>query len=141
MAKWFKFSYYPYLGKDLTTEKLVEVFRPTVPIEISYGSNFSGEFQALVDSGSDKNLFPAKLGEFMRIDVKKGKARNIMGIGGKNIVAYTHKVKLYIAKLNFDMQVDFSYEQEMPLLGRDGFFNLFKHISFSEKMKEVTFKF
>lgn len=141
MSKWFKFTYYPYIAEDLKTGKRVEIFRPTVPIAISYKGNPSWEFQALVDSGSDRNLFPAQLGESLDIDIKSGNPRPILGIGKNNIIdAYTHKIKIFISDYNFDSEADFSYEQQAPLLGRDGFFRFFKKIEFKEKEKVVEFR-
>lgn len=125
---------------DLKSGKEVELFRPTVPIIIVYKGSPSWDFQALVDSGSDRNLFPAKIGESVGIDVKKGKVMPIRGIGSHDIVAYTHKVKILIGSCSFEAEVDFSYEQQSPLLGRCGFFDAFKNISFGEKRKEVIFK-
>ena len=141
MPKWFKCTYFPYISEDPKTGKKMEVFRPTIPVMISYDGNPSWDFQALIDSGADRNLFPAKLGESIGIDIRSGKKRSILGIGGYKIIAYTHKVKILCAGKSFDTEIDFSYEHEQPLLGRDGFFNLFKHISFSEKIKEMAFKF
>ncbi|MCX6706290.1 MAG: hypothetical protein NTV24_04295 [Candidatus Woesebacteria bacterium] len=137
MPNWFKFTYHPYPGKDLKTGEIVEVFRPTVPIVVSSKGIPSWEIQALVDSGSDRNLFPAKLGELIGIDIKSGDKRPIQGIGNSNIDAYTHKIKIHIAGYSFETEADFSYEQQSLLLGRDGFFNFFKKIEFKEKEKYV----
>lgn len=140
MSNWFKFTYRPYPGKDLQTGKLIEVFRPTVPIVVSYKGVLSWEVQALVDSGSDRNLFPAKLGELVNIDIRKGNVRPIEGIGNSSIRAYTHRIKIYIASYNFETEADFAYEQQSLLLGREGFFNFFKKIEFKEKEKSVEFR-
>lgn len=140
MSKWFDFTYHPYVAEDLKTGKKVEIFRPTVPVIIVYKSKPSWDFQALIDSGSDRNLFPASIGESVGIDVKSGNLRPIRGIGDHDIPAYTHKVKILIGPCNFEAEIDFSYEQKMPLLGRDGFFDAFKDISFNQKAKKVTFK-
>jgi len=124
MANWFSFTYRPYPGKDFKTGELVEIMRPTVPIVISYKGNVGWEFQALVDSGSDRNLLPAELGEDVGIDIMSGKLRRIQGIGKGNFVnAYAHKIKIFISNYSFDSEADFCYEQQAPLLGRDGFFN------------------
>jgi hypothetical protein len=140
MSKWFSITYHPYVFEDLKTGKRFEIFRPTIPIVIVYKNKPSWDFQALVDSGSDRNLFPAKIGESIGIDIKKGKHRPIRGIGDYEIAAYTHKIKIMTAGKIFDTEVDFSYEQEAPLLGRNGFFDFFKEISFDEKVKKITFK-
>lgn len=140
MSNWFKFTYHPYPRKDPKTGDMFEIFRPTVPIIVSYKSIPSWEIQALVDSGSDRNLFPAKLGEFINIDIKSGDKKPIQGIGDSNIIAYTHKIKMHIAGYNFETEADFSYEQQSLLLGRDGFFKFFRKIEFKEKEKYVEFR-
>lgn len=140
MSKWFKFSYRPYIAEDLKTREKIEIFRPTIPIIIVYKSRPSWDFQALVDSGSDRNLFPAKIGESIGIDIGTGGPRPIMGIGDKEVTGFTHKVKILIGGIDFDSEIDFSYEQSSPLLGRSGFFDHFKDIAFNEKAKEITFK-
>lgn len=60
-----------------------------------------------------------------------------MGIGSQLVPAFTEKVSFYIGSHKFDTEVDFSYNQQMPLLGRNGFFNLFKNITFREEDKFV----
>lgn len=140
MSKWFKVTYYPYIAEDLQTGKRIEVFRPTIPIVVVYRGKSSWDLQALVDSGSDRNLFPAQIGEYVGLDIKKGKPRPIRGIGDHDVIAYTHRLKILAAGKTFDAEVDFSYEQKAPLLGRFGFFNFFKEVSFNEKAKEITFK-
>lgn len=94
----------------------------------------------MVDSGSDRNLFPAKLGELIDIDIKSGDIRPIQGIGNSNIISYTHEIRIYIAGHSFETEADFSYEQQSLLLGREGFFKFFKKIEFKEKEKSVEFR-
>jgi len=139
--KWFDISYHPYIEEDSKTRRKVEVFRPTVPIAISYQGKPSFDFQALVDSGSDRNLFPAGLGESVGIAIKSGRLRKIQGIGKDNLInAYTHKVKIIICSTIFDSEADFSYEQQYPLLGRDGFFSLFDKVGLREQKKSIEFR-
>lgn len=116
------------------------IFRPKVPIWISYGGKHSYLFHALVDSGSDRNLFPAELGEIVGADIVSGKKSFIYGIGEAKLVAYEHEVNLHFGRSVFEAVVDFSYEQSMPLLGRQGFFDLFKGVDFKERKKTVDFK-
>lgn len=140
MSKPFKFTYYPYITEDPKSGKKSEIFRPTIPIILVYKSKSTWDFQALVDSGSDRNLFPAELGEYLGIDIKKGTKRPIRGIGDYDIWSYTHNVKILTAGKSMEVEVDFSYEQKTPLLGREGFFNCFKEIIFNVKAKTITFK-
>jgi hypothetical protein len=140
MSKWFKCTYYPYIFEDPKTGEKTEVLRPTVPIILVYRSTPTWDFQALVDSGSDNNLFPARIGESVGIDIMKGKFKSIRGIGDHDIPAYTHKVRILACGTGFDTEVDFSYEQKFPLLGRIGFFNHFKEVCFNESANEMTFR-
>ncbi|MBI3443485.1 hypothetical protein HY008_02345 [Candidatus Woesebacteria bacterium] len=140
MSNWFKFTYCRYLEKDQETGEIYEIYRPTVPLQISYKGKISFGFQTLVDSGSDRNLFPASLGESIGIDIKKGPKRIIRGIGGFTLTAYFHNVKVHIAGYDFETEVDFSFEHPFPLLGRMGFFRFFKKIEFKEKEQSIEFR-
>lgn len=138
-----RFRYLPSPKKDPKTKKIIsEVYYPVVPVRISYGHKLSRSFYALVDSGADKNLFPASLGELVSINIKKGVKVTIEGIKQVHVEAYTHKLKLFLGNQSFDTTADFSYEHEVPLLGRKGFFNLFAQVTFKENKKvlEVVFK-
>jgi hypothetical protein len=140
MSKWFKITYHPYIYEDPQTNKQVEVFCPTIPVILAYKTKTSWDFQALVDSGSDRNLFPAEMAEYLDIDIKSGEPRPVRGIGDHDIVAYTHKLKILAAGKTFDTEIDFSYEQKALLLGRQGFFNFFREVCFNEKEHEITFR-
>ena len=139
MSSKFSITYFPYPYFDSKAGVIKEVFKPTVPIRIGFNRKFTDWFQALVDSGSDKNLFPAELGELVGIDIKNVKVRPVYGIGGVKINSYTHKINLNIEKCNFETEVDFSYEQKFPLLGRFGFFDQFRSIEFREKQRKIEF--
>jgi len=116
------YKYLEFPQRDPKTGQLVSIYRPFIKVMFSFGHTLSRPFHALIDSGSDRNLLPASLGEMIGMKVKTGKSRTILGIGKANIVAYSHKVKLYIGGLDFDVTIDFSYEQEVLILGRKGFF-------------------
>ncbi len=91
----------------------------------------------LLDSGSDNNLFPAYFVQNIGINLKDGQEIKIRGIGDIEIKAYRHKVNLYLDKSKFETTIDFSYDQQIPLLGRIGFFDHFDKIIFKEKQKTV----
>lgn len=135
-------SYLPIPIKDSQSQKVIgERFFPFIDIRISHKNIISESFRALVDSGSDRNLFPAKVGELIGINFEKSIARTIKGIGGIRIKAYTRQVKLYLYDHAFDTEIDFSYQQDLLLLGREGFFNLFKGIRFREKDRFLDLEF
>lgn len=135
------FSYEHYPKTDSKTGKIIgEKFYPIVIIKIKYGPQYSRPFRALVDSGSDRNLFPAHIGESIGISFKKGESVIIKGIGNGETKAKTKKVKLCIDTNKYDSEIDFSYDQQMPLLGREGFFDLFESVTFNHKTKFFDIK-
>jgi hypothetical protein len=130
------YNYFPQPKKDPKTGRLTEVLYPYIPIRLSYKHQFcKNPLLCLVDSGSERNLFPAIWGEAAKINIKRGQLKNIFGIGEIKIKAYTHEIKLIAENFVFITFADFSYEQEVPLLGRHGFFDHFKAIIFKEKKK------
>lgn len=141
MAQELTFAYIPIPRKDPNTQKIIgETYFPFVPIQLSFKGATRG-FYALVDSGAERNLFPAELGEAIGIEVKLGKETSIFGIGQHEIEGYTHVVNLRLGSIaNFDTEVDFSFEQDVPLLGRKGFFDFFRSVSFRERRKIMEFK-
>lgn len=131
----FVYHYLANPRKDPKTGKIIgQVCYPVVPIKLCYGHHiFKYLINSLVDSGSDRNLFPAEMGENIGIKIKNEFSQEIGGIGGIKIIAFTHKVKIYLGNFEIDTFIDFSYEQKVPLLGRSGFFNYFKNVIFREK--------
>lgn len=128
------FSYVGFPIRDSKTGEIIgQIFRPMIPIRISYGHHLSRSFDALVDSGSDRNLLPANIGESIGINFRKYKPLFISGIGNSQIKAFPVKIKIFVGNSSYETEADFSYEQKAPLLGRDGFFNLFKGLRFREE--------
>ncbi|MBI2017887.1 hypothetical protein HYS92_02445 [Candidatus Daviesbacteria bacterium] len=41
--------------------------------------------------------------------------------------------QIWLGNKSYETDADFSVKQNIPILGRDGFFNLFKSIKFDEK--------
>lgn len=135
MPKVFSFSYIPYTLINSQTNKTVgEIFRPMITIRLSirHGS-ITPAFDALADSGSDRNLLPGRWGDILGINFKKIRPRVIRGIGGININVYPAKVNIWLVGEKYSTEADFSYEQKDPLLGRKGFFDLFENVCFKEK--------
>ncbi len=131
------FPYLPIPKKDPKTGEIIgQVHYPFIPVRLVYRHQLSrNPIFCLVDSGAERNLFPAFYGEQLRIKIKKGNPKVILGIGGIKIKGFTHNVTLHIDTLSFKSQVDFSYDHEVPLLGRNGFFDKFKEVIFKEKEK------
>lgn len=107
------FSYLPRLVIDPKTGRKAEVFTPYVPIRLSVSHNNPTRLiDALVDSGSDCNLFPIQLGEILGINFKKITSKIIYGIGDVKIKAYTAKVNIWVDNTKYITGADFSAEQQ-----------------------------
>ncbi len=139
----FRFTPEPHI--DPTNRKVYRyVDRPYVRIRLEYGKNISATpVTCLIDSGCDFNLFPAHWGETLGIAIEDGEPVNYMGIGNSGLKAYTHKVKIHIegTAINFVTAIDFSKDQQTPLLGRSGFFGYFKKITFEEENNKFVLAF
>lgn len=133
------FDYLPEPVADPKTGKIIgTIYRPKVPIRLCYGHKLNTFIvDCLADSGSDFNIFPAAWGETVGIKIKKGIYKEIYGIGGVKIDSYAHRVKLYIENNVFTAETYFSYEQNTPLLGREGFFNCFKEVAFLQSQRKI----
>lgn len=137
-SKVLTYDYLRFVSKSPKTQRITgEAFAPVVVIRISHDRKLSVPLHAIVDSGSSKNLLPASFAEQVGIKVKRGRMVKILGIGNTEVTAYSHKVKIYLGLNLFETEVDFSFEQDIPLLGRDGFFNLFQKIIFDENFHQV----
>lgn len=134
----FTFRYLPIPKRDPKTKEIIgEVYYPVIPTRISYGYSLGRVFHALLDSGAGKNLFPAELGELLGMKIKKGKTTSILGIGDIEIKGFTHRIKIFVGTASFETEADFSYEQRVPLLGRNGFFNHFERVIFREDARTI----
>lgn len=125
--------------KDPRTGEESTVYYPAINVVLTGNHRVGRPIEALVDSGADINLFPADYAfAFFKIDKRvfaKGVKKSILGIGGKVVDALGHRVTLKIVGvgIQFKTLVYFSPEHDaIPLLGRKGFFDRFKRVSFDE---------
>lgn len=120
MGKITGYSYVPQpFGMDPVTNKLVEIYRPVISIRISKDrGQISPLFDALIDSGSDRNLFPLRFATALDIQFKKIQPKQIGGIGKVIIDAYTEKINIWLGTKKYQTEADFSPQQQVPLLGR-----------------------
>ncbi len=134
-----KFNYFRDIRLDEdATSKISFIYRPYIPIRLSSSHQLSKyPVLCLVDSGADKNLFPSGWAESVGIKIKSGKLKEHIGIGGVSVLAYRHTIRLYVGSYGFTTEADFSDQQQLPLLGREGFFNFFKKVSFDEQDKTI----
>ena len=103
-------------------------------------------FDSIVDSGADFCVFPANAGKAIGLNIYEGKNISTFGVGGKETL-YFHKVKVEVIvndqSWKFECQAGFSTKlntKGIGFLGRDGFFDLFKEVSFNQKVKMFRLK-
>lgn len=121
-----KFSYVKLPTKQ---GKFVEL--PLIDIIFPFGRYF-----CLVDSGAEFCYFHAKIGEILGLKIKEGRVISSRGITGGEFTAHFHTVNIKIGGWDYEIEAGFSYELGTPfgILGREGFFNLFK-VCFSHPKK------
>lgn len=136
----FKFPYIaqPYMD---TTGKLVREYRPYVLVSLSKWRRQTLQFPAIVDSGADFNLFPARLLDILGTELQSGQKRYVYGVGDHKVTTFTHRLNMTINDHTFKTQIDFSNDQHVPLLGREGFFDKFQEITFHQKKKFITLEY
>lgn len=105
------------------------VSRPVIPITIKHG-NKSIRYEALVDSGADECFFHSEVGELLGLDIKKGKAEEVFGIGGKVLLYYRHKILIEVGGSSHEIEAGFLPDvagrvMKYGVLGQKGFFDLF----------------
>lgn len=117
------------------------IYQPKIPIIVSiYGKLFPYKIGSFVDSGATRNLFPAEILESIKIKLENNKKRIYFGIGGKEVISYTHKVKIFIDKYHFSTEIDFSREHKPPLLGIESFFRHFEYVNFNMLDQQLELK-
>lgn len=124
-------------------KKIIDaLYTPIVQIRIAaHHKMYPRILECLVDSGSDYNLLPADIADLLGIKLKRGEEVEHIGIGDVGIIAYRHKVKLFIQKRNFETYVDFSRVNKFQILGRYAFFRFFKKVTFDEVKKRLELKY
>lgn len=112
--------------------------RPIIPISI-VNKNKAIRYEALIDSGSDYNVFPAELCSYLGIDIKSGKQNPAKGVSGPAINIYFHKLILSVAGIEYKAEVGFTENMNQPtgLLGQIGFFDKFS-VKFESNEVEIT---
>ena len=147
MIKTFRLPYTRILTKpsDALPERSF-ILRPMLSVWLSHGEKKIHTL-ALLDSGADDCLFPALLGREIGLEVEEGKKQFFSGVGSAGNVSYFHEVKLAF-KLNehpFEFECHAGFPTAMDLvkfglLGRYGFFDLFKRLAFDAEnsLVEIT---
>lgn len=124
-----------------TKGKPSTVLRPLVDIQVNYRHGQMVGLTALVDSGSDYNLFPADICRVLGMSLKKGLLIRIKGIGdAPPIEAYRHYgIKIFFESLTIETFADFSLAHNQTILGQKGFFDQFEGIELKRPEEKIIF--
>lgn len=121
----------------------LDIVRPVIEIKLKSNSN-TLRYEVLVDSGADFCIFSSEAGEAIGLDIKKGKPREVFGVGGKASLYYLHKVNIEIGGWTHEIEAGFMPDvagKTMPygLVGQKGFFENFI-VKFDLQKEEVELK-
>lgn len=135
-----------YIGQPLLDKKgKIEefVYRPYAEIRINFKNGWiSKPFLVLLDTGADRNLFPAVIGEKLGIEIKKGRKYTTYGVGKQPLTTFRHKaMQIFIGDYSFDTSIEFSYDADFPLVGGVGFFDKFKRVSFYKNKELIELEY
>jgi hypothetical protein len=116
------------------------ILRPVIDIAIIYKDQRI-RVVALVDSGADWCLFPASIGEQLKIPVDQGKKIQFRGATATGM-AYCHEVTLEVGGWGHNCLVGFSSDLDKmnvyPILGHNGFFDHYEvNFNFKKEIIEV----
>jgi len=125
-----------------------DVPEPIIPIDLpSNKLNTDFRILFLVDSGADYCLLPADLvgEEILGLNIKAGKKLEpgISGISGQALETYLCLVEFKVGGWKYKKEFAFAYGFKMPygILGRKGFFDLFKKVCFNQDKQEISVTF
>ena len=119
------------------------ILRPVIPIKVKYGGTEIG-YEVLVDSGADLCLFDEEIGLALGIDIRRGKANEVFGVGGKSSLYYIHRVKIEVGGWEYEIDAGFMPNvsgRVIPygLVGQKGFFDIFV-VKFDLLKEEIELK-
>jgi hypothetical protein len=93
------------------------------------GALYPYKMEAFVDSGATRNLFPADILTDLHIPVGSGQKKIHPGIGGIDVMSYTHRAEILIGGFRVDTEIDFGLDHKPPLLGMEKFFDFFDAVT------------
>jgi len=140
----YSVKYTPRYIDDPVSGKQRILYAPYVDVLVT-GLSTPKVVTCLIDSGADYNTFPyAFATEFLGISedvLEKGPHLDLVGIGGfkSSEPAYGYRVGMQHPYFSFKTWVFFLKNQTVPLLGRNGFMDKFKSITFDEEHQKIVF--
>lgn len=137
-----KFRYHKFALPQPSSFFGHSILKPIIPLKI-YWEDEEINYYALIDSGADFCIFHAEIGEYLKLDVRKGVKEIFGGIQEKEgAEAFLHPVKLEIGGYEYETTVGFSYDiakHGFGILGQKGFFDLFM-VKFDLAKEEIELK-
>ncbi|WP_239310619.1 hypothetical protein [Frankia sp. Cj3] len=118
-----------------------DILRPVIPIALHHGANIL-DYEVLIDSGADLNIFGYQVGEYLGIDPTHGRMATMMGATGEPQDFYIHPITIEVAGLTFEAQAGFAKaldDKPYGIVGQQGFFDLFQ-ITFNLAREEIELK-
>jgi hypothetical protein len=122
-----------------STSRKITIWRPIIPVILIYKKGMVG-YEALIDSGADFNVFHSEIAQILDIDYKRGKKRQIFGLGNQEINGYECDVEIKLQGFpKFESSVVFSNQippHSFGVLGNKGFFGHFE-IKFDYALRSI----
>jgi len=117
--------------------------RPVVPIKVK-NKDRALQYEVLVDSGADMCIFDEEVGKVIGIDIRKGKQRQVFGVGGKSSNYFLHKVQMEVGGWSYEIDAGFMPAvagRVMPygIVGQNGFFEFFI-VKFDLQKEDIELK-
>jgi hypothetical protein len=134
---------YSYIDFPVKTNSSVHhntiISRPIIPLTILYKNRYV-QYQALLDTWADYNVFHSDIATYLGINLTKGSLIKISGIGGDTIKGYKHILVIRIGKNLVKTTIVFSKQipsNAIAVLGNQGFFDHFR-VTFDYKNKTIS---
>jgi hypothetical protein len=114
-------------------------FLPMVPIRARHNGN-SVQFDALVDSGAEHNVFSLEIAEEVGLSLRKARHVIVVGAGGHEIDGLLAMIELQVARHRWTAPTIFSAAgQRRAILGQIGFFAFFT-VTFRYAAREIDIR-
>lgn len=118
------------------------VFRPVIPIEV-IDQDKTVDYEVLIDSGADSNIFSAGIADILGIDLTTGNRGEIAGITAESKPIYFHHIDIKVGgHLYKNIRAGFLKEMGQyayGVVGQKGFFDIFV-VKFDLTRKEIELK-
>jgi len=121
------------------------ISRPIIPVILSAQKGVvarSVNVDALLDSGADKCLFNAEIGEALGLELEKGERETFSGIEGGRLFVFIHEVYIQVAGIDRTTKVEAGFVRGLnisAIVGQDGFFDSFR-VSFEKDRNIIEIK-